>query len=219
MRKRSFILIEVLVSTGLFLLLVTAMFGIFWRSSKTNNAINKLRIVNEQMLIAQSKLQNIFSAATFVKSVQPYFFIEIERKSGQPSLICTLDSPVQTHSDFSGITISRIYLEDDKLVVATFPHLEEGIPEIIQKETLLSGVTKLDIELFFAPQSQEKIVETENEETVKKPPEGVWTDVWPKEYNQAPTLAKLKIERGKAGNFTLYFFMPYMIDTILYGKL
>lgn len=214
--RRPFILIEVLVSMGLFLLLVVAMFGIFWRTSTTNATLNKLRIANEQMLVAQAKLQNLFTNVTFIKSIRPYFYIENERNSGQPSLICTVDHPLQTDSDFSGMTISKLYLEDDKLIVATFPHLEEGLPEVMQKEILLSGVTKLDIELFFAPQSQNKVVD-ENEETVKKPPESVWTNEWPKEYNQAPTLAKLRIERAKAGSFTLWFFMPYMIDTILYN--
>lgn len=216
MRKRSFILLEVLVSTGLFLLLVVAMFGIFWRTSTTNATLNSLRIANEQMLVAQAKLQTIFTNVTFVKSIRPYFYIEIERNSGQPSLICTIENPLQAYANFSGIALKKLYIEDDKLVLATFPHIEEGIPEVLQKEILLSGVTKLGIELFLPPQSQSKVVD-ENEETVKKPPEGVWTDVWPKEYNQAPTLAKLRIERGNTGSFTLWFFMPYMIDAILYN--
>lgn len=197
------------------------IFGIFWRTSKTNTAINKLRVANEQMLITQAKLQDYFSKVIYLPSIRPYFFEEQDKRSGNASLIFTIDNDTQKDPEFCGYPIIKIYTEDDQLLLATFPHreIELGIPKIMRKEALLANVTDLKFEFFLAPESQkEEKKATETEETAQKPPMGIWTDTWLKEYDCAPTLIKLHITRGKADSCTLSFFIPTMINTVIYDK-
>ncbi len=217
-RKKSFILIEVLISTSLFVMLLAAIFGIFWRTSKTSAALNRLRIANEQVLVAQARLQTLFSKLSFMKTPKPYFFTERDKNSGL-RLVFTIELPVETDCAFSVDGLVKLYVEDNQLVVATFPYFEQekGIPNMMQKEALLSNVTDFRIFCFLAPESQEEPAKSE-EETAKKPPEASWIDVWPIEYDRQPTLVKLEIERGKGNTYDLWFFVPRNVKTILYDK-
>lgn len=214
-RRRPFVLIEVIIATTLFILMLTAVFGIFWRTAKTTNSLNKLRIANEQLLVTQAKLQSTFSKVLFKKRYNPYFYIETDGNSSQPALIFTVDNLVQTSAELSGIVLTKLYVEDEQLMLATFPHIQEGLPELMEKEALLSKVTNFKVELFLAPEPSK---EAADEETTKKPPQGSWTDRWPKEYNQAPTLIKLTITKRSAGTFSLWFMLPEMVNTVLYEK-
>lgn len=221
--RRSFVLIEVIVATSLFVMLLMVIFGIFWRTTKTNTALNKLRIANEQMLVTQSRLQQCFSSVEYTKGTRPYFFEEIDKKSNLPSLVFTMEN-MQTDADFSGNPIAKIYVDKEQLVLALFPHfvLEYGIPKVMSKEALLNNVTNFRAYFFYGPESQNEEKkpkkEDEEEDEKKEPPMGEWTDTWLPEYGRPPTLVKLEITRGKSEINTLYFFIPTMIKTILYDK-
>ncbi len=211
-RRRSFVLIEVLIATSLFVLMLVAIFGIFWRTTKTNESINRLRRANEQMLVAEAKLQTLFSNVTLVQTYKPYFYTD-----SPTSLVATIDNTMQTIPAFSGIVISKLYLDEDELILATFPHIteEKSLPEIMEKETLLSGVSDFKMEFFLAPSSQ---ADPSDEEAPKKPPECTWTDDWLAEYETPPTLVKLTITKKNTGEFSLFFYIPEMVNAILYDK-
>lgn len=222
-KRKAYILIEVLVATSLFIMLLVAIFGIFWRTNKTNTSINRLRVANEHMLITQATLQSLFSKISFKDSVGPYFYQETDKNSQLPSLIFTVDNIFQTSASITANLLIKLYIEDNQLVVATFPHLKnhEGLPTIMQKEALLSDITDFKIEFFLAPESKdgEKVKTQEDDENLpKKPPTGTWTDNWPKEYDRLPSLLKLDITQAKSGSFTLWFYIPFGFDAIVYDK-
>ncbi len=191
-------------------MLIVAIFGIFWRTTKTNEALNKLRIANEQMLVTQARLQNVFSGVTTHKTPKPYFFVE-----HGTNLVFTIENTIQHDPAFSVNALIKLYLENEQLILATFPYFEEEteLPKVMQKETLLSDVTDFRMEFFLGQDGQQ-----EQDETVKKPPMGRWTDNWLKEYDRAPQLIKLHIKSSKNPPCTLWIFLPDMIGTILYDK-
>jgi len=215
-RRKSFVLIEVLVATGLFVLLLTAIFGIFWRTTKTNDALNKLRLANEQMVVTQAKLQSAFAHFSFAKSIRPYFFTEIDRNSGLPSLVFTLEDMPQANSFIAPDLLAKLYIEDEQLVLASFPHLKKdtGLPTVMQKEVLLSGVTDIKMEFFLPKEKEAK----EEDETVKKPIMGSWSDSWLLEYNRPPALVKIELTKKNSDTFVLWFYIPQAINYILYDK-
>lgn len=223
-KRKSYILIEVLVATSLFIMLLIAIFGIFWRTNKTNASLNALRTANEHMLITQATLQSLFSKASFDTSTAPYFYAEIDKNSNLPSLIFTLENVHQPLPDISSNQLIKLYVENSQLTVATFPHIKnhEGLPTIMQKEALLSDVTDFKLEFFLAPDSnQDKKPENheDDDNEIKKPPFGTWTDTWLHEYDRPPTLIKLQItQRHQSNSFTLWFFIPFGLDAIYYDK-
>lgn len=222
-KRKAYILIEVLVATSLFIMLLIAVFGIFWRTNKTNTSLNRLRVANEHMLITQATLQSLFSKASFDESAAPYFYAEIDKNSNLPSLIFTVEDVYQPSAEMSSNQLIKLYIEDNQLIVATFPHIKnhEGLPTIMQKEALLSNITDFKLEFFLAPAShkEEKAkTQKDNEEETKKPPMGSWTDNWLYEYDCPPTLLKLQLTQAKSNSFTLWFFIPYGLDAIYYDK-
>ncbi|MCE5294238.1 MAG: hypothetical protein LLF94_06450 [Chlamydiales bacterium] len=218
-KRRSFVLIEVIVATSLFVMLLIVVFGIFASTTKTNAALSRLRQANEQLLVTQAKLQDYFSRVMFKKAIDPYFYQEIDRRSGLPSLIFTIKAATQKIPELNGYPIIKLYVEDNQLIAATFPHsnLDSSL-SIMQKEALLSNVTDFKAQFFLAPESQKepKKDDVEEEETEKKAPTGTWTDTWLMEYDKAPTLIKLEITRKSSESCTLWFFITPMIQTVLY---
>lgn len=222
-KRKAYILIEVLVATSLFIMLLIAIFGIFWRTNKTNTSLNRLRVANEHMLITQATLQSLFSKASFDESAAPYFYSEIDKNSNLPSLIFTLEDLYQPSAEMSSNQLIKLYIEDNQLIVATFPHIKnhEGLPTIMQKEALLSDIKDFKLEFFLAPashQDDKKTDQEDDEDERKKPPRGTWTDNWQYEYNCAPTLLKLHITQAQSSSFTLWFFIPFGLDAIYYDK-
>lgn len=223
-KRKAYILIEVLVATSLFIMLVIAIFGIFWRTNKTSAALNRLRVANEHMLVTQATLQSLFTKASFRESVGPYFYSEIDRNSTLPSLIFTVDKIFQTTADISTNQLIKLYVEDNQLIVATFPHLknEAGLPTLLQKSALLSNVTDFKLQFFLGPDSHEdqqsSATQEEDQDDVKKAPMGRWTDTWLREYYRPPTLVKIELTQGKSEHFTLWFYLPFSMHTIYYDK-
>lgn len=223
-KRKAYILIEVLVATSLFIMLVIAIFGIFWRTNKTSASLNRLRVANEHMLVTQATLQALFTKASFKESVGPYFYSEIDTRSNLPSLIFTVDKIFQTTSDISANQLIKLYVEDNQLVLATFPHIKNhaGLPTLLQKNALLSNVTDFNLEFFLGPDSHQDEENTppqqEDQEDIKKAPMGKWTNTWLSEYYRPPTLIKIEITQGKSESFTLWFYIPFAINAIYYDK-
>lgn len=223
-KRKAYILIEVLVATSLFIMLLIAIFGIFWRTNKTSASLNQLRVANEHMLVTQATLQALFTKASFKSSCGPYFYSEIDKNSNLPSLIFTLEDLYQEDAEISHTQLIKLYVENGQLIVATFPHIKNhaGLPTILQKNALLSNITDLNFEFFLGPDSNQGIEsrpkQEEDQDDVKKPPMGRWTQTWLSEYYRPPTLVKIELTQGKSDHFTLWFYLPFSINTIYYDK-
>lgn len=223
-RRRSFVLIEVLVATFLFVLLLTAIFSIFWRTAKVNQSIGHLRQVNERLLLTQNRLQNVFGCSIFQKSYRPYFFLEKTKFSQGPSLVFTFENEIQTHYAFSNVVLGKLFIEDNKLILAIFPHPKKpkGPPKEMRKEVLLDGIRNISFEFFLAPLSQEETQDgkqkEEEDEKSKKPPRGRWVSDWLKEYDARPTLIKIVVTKENRESYDFYFFIPNEVKPILYSK-
>jgi len=222
-RRRSFILVEVLVSTMLFIMLLTVIFGIFWRTSKVNQSIAKIRTANEEMLLTQSRLQGLFSNMVFQELYRPYFFIENSKYANSPSLVFTFENQIHTNYAFSNIVLGKLYLEENKLCLGIFPHPKkaDGPPKEMRKEVLLDGVTDLEFSFFLAPvdkDEEQEEAENKGNDKTKKAPSGRWTNDWLKDYEMPPTLVKLTVRKTNDEPYLFWFFLPNEIEAILYEK-
>jgi hypothetical protein len=209
----------VLVATSLFVMLLAALFGIFWRTSKVNQSIAKLRTANEQMLLTQTRLQNILSNTVFQKAFRPYFFVEKLKHANSPSLVFTFENQIHTNYAFSNVVLGKLYVEDNQLCLGIFPHPKKahGPPKEMRKEILLQAVADMRLEFFLAPEDKDEQQEEEQEQ-LKKPPQGLWTNDWLKEYEKRPTLIKLIVTKTSDEPYVFWFFIPNEIKPILYER-
>lgn len=223
MQRKAFVLIEVLIATTLFIMLLAAIFGIFWRTSKINQSISQIRTANEEMLLTQSRLQGLFSNIVFQERHRPYFFVESNKYASSPSLVFTFENQFHTNYAFSNVVLGKLYVEESKLCLAIFPHPKnaDGPPKEMRKEQLLAGVKEIDFSFFLAPvdkdEEQEK-EEDEGDKKKKKPHHSEWLNDWLKDYERPPTLVKLKVLKTNGELYLFWFFLPNEIGPILYEK-
>lgn len=215
-RKSSFILIEVIIASSLFALLLSVVFGIFWYYSQLNQSLTKQRTSLEKLLIAQSRLQMAFTRSVFHKNCNRYFYIEEPKSDSGPSLIFTFHNIVEMETEFCETVLGKLYVEDEQLCLAMWPHKKNltQVPTTMQKEHLLSNVTSFEIELFAIPTSKKR-QSNKNEVQV---PEGKWISRWPVEYKRRPSLIKLTCHRTTGEIVPFWFFIPNETQPIIYGK-
>lgn len=213
MRRRSYIVIEVLVSLMLFGVLLSVIFGIFSHYSFVNRTLALHLKQREEKTIARVVLQQIF---TDTKSqISPsYFYIE-ETGFSNPNLIFTFDNATAGEEAFSDSTLARLGIIDNNLTLTLWPFEEINKNEPsskMQQQILLHNVSKLEIKCFKAPIA-EKPISQEKIEPTDEPPYGIWTSHWPQKYDEIPTLMKMTCDTE-----TYYFLFPQAIDHVLYKR-
>lgn len=215
-KKVPFILIDVVIASILFAVLLAVIFGIFWRYSQVNQILVKQQQSCERLLIAQTRLQNLFTESVFQKNLNHYFYIEDSKSSGSSSIVFTFDNNIDSDEAFCCDVLGKIYLDEEKLCLALWPHENPAAvpPTQMHKEILLENISSLQIELFATPQSKKKKSDKEEIQVV----EGKWVSKWPIEYKRRPSLIKLICQRPSGEVLSFWFFIPNEIQTILYPK-
>ncbi|MBS0654345.1 MAG: hypothetical protein JSR46_01080 [Verrucomicrobia bacterium] len=213
-----FILVDVIIATSLFAILLAVMFGIFLRYSQANQFLKTQRLDCEKLLVVQSKLQNIFDRYQDKMDKEHYFYIEESKSGGSPSLIFTFDNGIDVDPQFSGDRLGKLYVASDALRFAYWPRGKnlDTIPVNMREEILLKEVTSLQIELFARAQPQVESKKNEKEE--QKVIEGRWLTKWPMEYKRYPSLVKLTCRRTSGKDILFWFFLPIETGPIFYPK-
>lgn len=218
-RRRAFVLVEVLIATSLFAVLLVAIFSIFWRTSKLSDAITQKRLRIEQVLLIETKLQNVFNNIIHDEESRSYFYLEPSRQNGSPSLVFTFDN--QFHVDYAYTTtvLGKLHVDNENLYLTIWPHFEdpkERPQNEMRKELLLEKVSDVSLELFASSESKD---EKNQDKAVNGPRPVQWNTVWPKEYETRPSLIKLAITlKGQSVPITLWFMLPQEVKTISYDS-
>lgn len=210
MRRRSFILVEVIVSMMLFAILLSVLFGLFTHFTYVNSVLAKQLKRYEETVSAQLILQRVFSNADFSKGSHPYFYIE-ETSSANPSLVFTYNNNTSLTTQLSTTVLGKLFIDNNKLCLSVWQHSREPFknpPPETSRHILLHNVSSFKIELFKAPTGKE---EEASEHPV--PPQGVWTSRWPLKYKTSPTLIRLTCDKQQ-----FYFVLPKQIISVVYNR-
>lgn len=210
MRRRSFVLIEVVISLALFATLLTVLFSIFLHASRVNGMLAEEVSRHEQIVIAHSKLRRALSEARFSTMRRPYFYIKDEPHSGQ-SLIFTFHNQTSKDPDFSSDVLAKLSIEDNCLVMTYWPHPKTPVKEVpakYEREILLTNVSELDIKVFCLQSDNDS-----TDETKPQPPDRTWTSHFPLEYDTQPLLIHIK-----AGKEHFWHVFANKLEPIVYKR-
>ncbi len=183
--KRYITLIELLVALLLAAVLYSGLFGFYSQMNKTAARLDSEREETEEWLFMQARLAHCFNnlvcaqGSLMNKGNQKYFFFE------DNALVFSYNSGHNKESPFSGTTLGKIELNDNKLILRRWP-LPLKKPLLLQKEVLIEKTTSM--QLFF----YEK---------------GEWQERWPfDKKSAAPEFIKLELQRTDSLEPSIFVF-------------
>lgn len=188
MRKRAFSLVEMIISLGLFSLLLGTLFFWYHSLSKQKGEQNKLKGPLMEERYAFQRLQHILG------KTDPYLFSALD----DSSVTFIFDRGPAPTPEFSGPVLGRLYHDPENkwLCLGVWPHPKSGKNEPCETTLLLDGVAKCSFEFYSPPDPFKKIVDPE-EIGKPRPIEG-WQSQWSSTYNRLPALVKMKIARDES---------------------
>ena len=211
-RRRSFVLIEVVIAITLFALLMTVLFGIFSRYVSTDDALNKARARYEKLVLANTKLQRAFLKSLHSIPDHHYFYLDDAN-----NLVFTYDNDIENHEQYPAGVLAKLYIDDkNNLSLAIWQHTnekQEQCPDRFRKDIILENVSSVEYTFFKAPMEQKvKNTRTKTEEAPDVP-QGRWVETWPRNLKVAPTLVKITLQPD---NNTFWFILPKEVKPAIY---
>lgn len=184
-------LIEIMISAALILFLAGSLMGFYRFALSTQTTAKKLGIEAMQTLYTREHLANILTNTTAKKENKPFWFYTNEQ-NGQFSLIFTYDSGAKADPLFSNTVLGRLFLQNGKLILLTWPTLpsarEPHAPMLL--EVMAENIESIQWSFY-------NLTETNKTETpiANEIDKQGWADQWPIEKDKLPALIRLKIKQ------------------------
>lgn len=197
-KKRSFSLIELLVSLGLMTLLITALFSWHRHTTKAQGEIEKLKEpLLERRYVWQRLEQMLPHAQT------PFFTDE--------GLVFRFDRGVSNTPELSGTVLAKLYHDEQAqaLCIGIWPDPQKELTRSpSQTLVLMENIDKLSFD-FFAP-PKPKPLKVDPKEVGDTTPDEGWHTHWLASYNTTPALIEMHLSRD-GDTHTLYFDLDHAI--------
>lgn len=185
-RKVPFTLIEMVISIGLTVIIMSSLSFFYWQVSTINRLMDKTQNEAFQKLYVENRFSQIIPHINSAKdtTTDSIFFMSNESrppfKPGTPSLVFTFDNGVKLDKEMSYLVVGRLFLDDkNRLILAMWPapkRWKENEPIPMTKEVLMENVETLSFSFYEAP---------------------LWSTEWNKEEKELPALLKIIIKRDK----------------------
>lgn len=237
-RRNSFTMIEILISMGLAMSVLTLLMGFYAYVMYIGKKGDQLERKTIETFYLQSRLSGLIPEAI------PYFKSTKSRKkegeikteynffssflNGSSSLTFLFYNEASIDPQFSGNTLGKIYVNENKqLVFSMLPSpLKWGNNQNVPAKTeiLASGVERMEIS-FFTPLEANRVElwkdmrvssprENENNNSLDFPP-GQWVSEWKNSYKKLPPLVKLELIK-KNETVTFIYRLPWSEYMIVY---
>lgn len=217
--KRSFSLVEVMVSLILFALVMATLFGFLWHNNHATAQLQAITNNVEKLHKVHVDLQKIFSGIAQATQTQNLFYTEHHSSSGRhkTSLVFTFQNEIDHDKFFASKVLARLFCtKDQELCLAIWPDpkkLDSQSPDLLRmrKTVILDHVVSFTLQFWTAPASSDG--------NVPKKYTGIWLDSWEKKYKETPLLVKVTIEHEeKQGvkSYTYVFLLPKKIQPVAY---
>ena len=193
MKKRNFILLEIMIGLTLLSILLTFLFHAMSQGIKMEMRVDEARKILFKRQHLQSRLQDLFLSLT--PNRLPPLYTKLFPNEKKESLILYFDHGIDPDPQFSGPLLGRIYLEGDgKLVLAMWPLEKES--KKWRKEILLDGVDYFQFQ--FLGQKEKK----EDDEIG---PNFAWHKMWPKNRGASPSILRLTVSQNEVESSFAFF--------------
>jgi type II secretory pathway pseudopilin PulG len=195
MKKKCFLLLEILISLSLLSILLTFLFHSMAQGIKMEERVEQARTILLARQRLQTRLQDLFLTVTPEHLPPIYTLVFPDEKKA--SLVVYFDHGIDPNPTFSGPVLGRIYLdEESNLVLAIWPLEKEKRNRPWRKEILLRHVTHFQFE--FLGQRQKK-------EDVAVGNDLAWYQQWPKKRLEIPSMIRLAITQNKTKLLFAFF--------------
>lgn len=156
MKKKTFVLFELLIAFSLMGILLSFLFSYLVQTMKLEKKMETLRERVFEREKLQITLQNLFLSLTS-DSTLPALYIDTIEEEKNPSLIAYFDHGIDPDPLFSGKVMARIYLDPQKnLKLALFPIQEEG-KQLWREEILAKNVKSYAFSFFDGKDKSEPL--------------------------------------------------------------
>lgn len=217
--KRSFSLIEVMVSLILFALVMATLFGFLWHNNRATAALQSITNNVEKLHKVHVELQKIFSGISQAEKVPNLFYTEFSPNNSKckTSLIFTFQNKIDHDKFFASKVLARLFCsKDQELCLAIWPDpkkLDAQSPDLLRmrKTVILDHVTAFTMQ-FWTPAAL-------TDGTIPKKYTGIWLDSWEKKFKETPLLIKVSIEHEEKQGIKSYeytFLLPKNIKVVTY---
>jgi len=190
LKKRPFLLFEILIALSLTAILLTFLFSFFVESVKIEKKIDAMRSEITARQHLQTRLQAVMTGIHRESGTSP-FYTQTVKDEGKESLIAIFDNGIDPDPAFSGSVMGRIYLdEQSNLSLATWPLDPEEKHRPWRKEILLSHVKEFEFE-FMAQKREEEKIKKEQVKPINSTLE--WRAHWSKSRSEIPPIIRLSV--------------------------
>lgn len=193
-QRRPFTLLEVLIAMGLAAVLLTALLGAYQYVNMTSYAQQKAQKEAFQKRLLQERLSTILTSALSPTQVKKEDFAFFTLDNG---LAFVYDRGVDVDPFFANDVLARLYVHDDKLMLAMWPlksRWKEGGSPPMKQEVLMEGVSHIEFRFWMPPDVTKGPIDT-TDAASRKEEHWVtgWNDVWQASYKALPVFIRVAI--------------------------
>lgn len=217
MKKRTFTLMELLLSLVLFGLLLEALF--FWYRHMN---ITQEKMETDKWPILTERYTKQYLERIFQKIEGPRYFFTSSTKDSLdgPSLVFTFDDGPRNNPLLSNIVLGRLFIDKKHhaLCLGIWPHPTKKMSEPTQTIILLEGVEHLSFKFYYPPDPFQMPVDPK--QVGKIVPTIGWQTTWCSEYKTLPPLVKIQMNHldNKEDLLEYGFHLPHSSLHILYKQ-
>ncbi len=193
LRKRTFLLLEILVALSLMATLISVLFSFLVQSMKMESKMEKTRIALMERQNLQIRMQDLLTSLTSGGRSSPLYTQKFPKEE-HTSLVALFDNGIDPEPDFSGAVVGRVYIDENHDLCLTYWPSENAFSEPTEKsrswrkEILFSNVSDLQLS-FLSPDEKEHFQHTAR-------PKVLWDRAWSKAKTEPPSMVRVVLKQN-----------------------
>ncbi len=191
--KNSFTLLEMVIVIALAGCLLSVLWGLFHRWTKSHLQVEQIQQKTSRYLFTYHRLHSLFTQYTLSARQEEHAFFVTSKEYKTPALHLRYINNADPNPSFNLLVDSLIYVDHELLCIATWG--DDKAPRI---EVLLEGVQEISFSFF-------------NMEELE------WKDLWPETMTSSPLWTKVQIQTNQ-GIETFTFQTRQTEDPIVYWE-
>jgi type II secretory pathway pseudopilin PulG len=237
-KKRSMTLIELVISMGLIILLLTTLTYFYGQVGKLSIQAEAAQKGNFELRYLEGRLQKTLPNALGETDVSesPFTFFTSNDLGGllaenTPSLVFIFQNGVSLNPQLANHVLARLYLDKQKrLCLAKWPspdRWDQTKSLKAHQEILMENVESLSFSFYVVPERNRTIIEktakksARPEALVEPENKGEWIHEWKKEYAHLPAMMKVLIKylipgKDEAEELVFAFVLPNSQKLVVY---
>lgn len=210
-KKRTAILLELLIALSLTAMLLTFLFSFLVESAKIEKKLDKARMAITARGHLQTRLQSVLSSLSH-NSLEAPLYTQTFDKEKQPSLVAFFDNGIDPDPAFSGAVLGRLFLDEKQnLSLAIWP-LDKNKAHLWRNEILMPGIESFE----FAFLGRNSAPDQKKKEKIEQVNSALaWRSLWAKSESRVPSMIRLSLQEEKAKEPLHFAFILLQSDGLV----